>query len=111
MVAADQAALAPSAATSDATRVTMAVRVSDRARHLTVRTESVARATDGETARTFFRTNRYFVASNQWFFSTREAGDRGPFDTPDQAERALQRFLRDEVGIRLSGWDQPGSDL
>lgn len=75
------------------------------------RSVSVARATDGETVKTFFRTDRYFVVSNQWFFSTREAGDRGPFDTHDQAEQALQSFLRDEVGIRLSGWDQPGSDL
>jgi len=72
----------------------------------------MVRTTDGETSnRTYFRSDRFFAVSNQWYFSTREGGDLGPFDTQDQAKQALQTYLRDEVGIRLSGWDHPGSDI
>lgn len=69
----------------------------------------MVRATDGDTTRTFFRSDRFFAVSSQWFFSTREAGDRGPFETQDQAKQALQTYLIEEVGVPLSGWDRPGS--
>ncbi|MEH6556402.1 MAG: DUF6316 family protein [Oceanicoccus sp.] len=55
---------------------------------------------DGETETSKFRANRYFCISGQWFFSTREHLQVGPFPTQDDAEMELSFFLRhmDEWG-------------
>ncbi len=48
----------------------------------------------GEASGTHFRTDRYFCISGEWFFSTRENLQIGPFATRDDAEIELLLFLR-----------------
>ena len=45
-----------------------------------------------------FRSNaRIYRVGNEWYFSTREGSEAGPFETRDEAEAALVLFLRDKV--------------
>lgn len=58
---------------------------------------------------TVFRTDRYFLSDGKWFFTTREGTNHGPFDTRDDAERALTQHLLD-MGIKPEGaWNTPGA--
>jgi Domain of unknown function (DUF6316) len=61
--------------------------------------------------RTVFRTDRFFRSDGKWFFTTREGGNLGPFDTHEDAERALVQHLLD-MGVRpeeKGSWDTLGA--
>ncbi len=68
---------------------------------------------DGETKVGGFRTNRYFCISGQWFFSTREHLQVGPFSSRDEAEMELLFFLRHlgEWGVYASPYNTDFSGL
>lgn len=55
----------------------------------------------GEVVATQFRTKRYFCISGEWYFSSRENLQLGPFPSLDDAEIELMLFLRhvNEGGI------------
>lgn len=40
-----------------------------------------------------FRTNRFFRVSGGWYFTTREGADFGPFQSREEAEGKLSRYL------------------
>lgn len=48
----------------------------------------------GETAAPRFRTSRFFCVGSQWYFTTREGMDSGPYASRERAENGLQRFIR-----------------
>lgn len=52
------------------------------------------------------RTPRYFCISGQWYFSSRETLQVGPFPSQDDAEMELLMFLRHvgEGGIYANGY-------
>jgi len=39
------------------------------------------------------RTDRFFSAQGQWFFSTREGAPIGPFDDKNEARKGLDDFI------------------
>ena len=47
----------------------------------------------GETGAVPFRSGRYFVVDNYWYFASREGMDKGPYSTRGEAEIALKAFL------------------
>lgn len=47
----------------------------------------------GEAGGVPFRTGRFFVVENKWYFACREGMDKGPYATRDEAEIALKAFL------------------
>ena len=47
----------------------------------------------GEKRQLRFRSDRMFVADNQWYFSTREGDEMGPYATREEAEAELVRYL------------------
>ncbi len=49
----------------------------------------------GETDNLHFRSGRLFCVDNDWYYSTREGIDVGPFPTKAEAEVALDSFLKD----------------
>lgn len=53
--------------------------------------ESRSRA--GELGEIPFRSDRFFCVGNQWYFSTREGFDSGPYANKNRAEESLRRFL------------------
>ena len=42
-----------------------------------------------------YRVDRFFSVDNDWFFSTRESTEFGPYASKEDAERALQVYVRD----------------
>ncbi len=40
------------------------------------------------------RSTRIFNMDNDWYFSTREGADIGPFDSRDEADQGLENFLK-----------------
>ena len=48
----------------------------------------------GEVSNTWFRSNRFYNVKGQWFFSTREGIDFGPFDDQQEAANALQQYIQ-----------------
>jgi hypothetical protein len=63
------------------------------------------RSTDAKPM-TCFRTNRYFCVSGDWYFTTRENEDFGPFVSREHAETALSRYLETQSIIHyLRGAD------
>lgn len=47
----------------------------------------------GEVEKTRFRSDRFFTSDNQFFFSTREGEDIGPFPNRSDAERGLKLYI------------------
>lgn len=47
----------------------------------------------GEKPRVWFRTNRFFSVGGQWYFTTRETLDVGPYASRSDAERDAGRLL------------------
>ena len=48
----------------------------------------------GDTGDIPFRSGRIFSVGSEWYFTTREGDDVGPFETKQEAEAALAVFLR-----------------
>lgn len=67
----------------------------------------------GETATESFRAPRYFCISGEWYFSSRENLQVGPFASRDDAELELLIFLRhvDEGGIYANGYPHKSASL
>ena len=51
----------------------------------------------GESGSIPFRSGRIFNVGMQWYFTTREGIDRGPFEDRNDAEVELRLFVRDKV--------------
>lgn len=48
----------------------------------------------GEGEKHWYRSDRFFVVNNQWYFSTREKLDVGPFGSEDGAQQGLKLFIK-----------------
>lgn len=48
----------------------------------------------GESGEVPFRSDRFFTVDKQWYFSTREGFDSGPYATKERAKMSLERFLK-----------------
>jgi hypothetical protein len=61
------------------------------------------------TAKTRFRSERFFTSQGQWFCNTREGRILGPFPNREEAQSALLDYLL-ELGIRpQDAWSAPGA--
>lgn len=50
---------------------------------------------EGESEKTWFRSDRFFCEEGKWFFTTRENTVEGPYDSRAEAEQELMMYLRD----------------
>jgi len=48
----------------------------------------------GETTKNWFRSERFMHVNDQWFFSTREMTEEGPFSSKEDAEMELLLYIR-----------------
>jgi hypothetical protein len=48
---------------------------------------------DGELGNVPLRSDRFFAAQGEWFFSTREGTSIGPFDGKPEAAQGLEDFV------------------
>lgn len=49
---------------------------------------------DGENSGTYFRSDRFFCVGGEWYFSTRENPQVGPFAFKEDAKAELMLYLR-----------------
>ena len=49
---------------------------------------------EGEDSGTYFRTERFYSVNGQWFFTTREGHNAGPYDNHEEAEVELMMYIR-----------------
>ena len=54
---------------------------------------------DGEQRTTTFRSQRVFAIGSDWYFSTRENKDQGPFISRDIAEQAVESYIQKHRAI------------
>ena len=47
-----------------------------------------------EEDRSWFRTDRFFIINNEWYFNTREYENVGPFSSLKTAQQGANRFLK-----------------
>jgi hypothetical protein len=48
----------------------------------------------GEPSKGWFRSDRFYRADGQWYFTTREMIEKGPFSSRQDAEGELLLFMR-----------------
>ena len=53
------------------------------------------RSTDSEDKKVFFRMDRFFQQNGEWYYTTRDGEQRGPFEDKDDAEGDLILFIRE----------------
>jgi hypothetical protein len=58
----------------------------------------------GEIQKTYFRMQRFFAIGNEWFASTREGSNLGPFKNREAAEQGLLRYIIDVKNNRKPGF-------
>lgn len=56
--------------------------------------EITCRSGESDISQTF-RTNRFFTSGTDWYFSTREGIDQGPYDSRLLAHKAIQNYIRE----------------
>jgi len=49
----------------------------------------------GETGNIPFRSGRFYNVDSEWYFSSREVSDIGPFHNREEADQALILYLKD----------------
>lgn len=47
----------------------------------------------GEQEKSWYRSDRFFRVNGDWYFSTREKVDVGPFDSKERAGKGLSLFI------------------
>ncbi len=65
----------------------------------------MARKTDGDSDKAVFQVERFVQINAQWFYTTREGDERGPFDSREDAECDLIAYIRhldqmEEYGVK-----------
>ena len=53
----------------------------------------------------FFKSDRTFSVNGEWYFSTREGGDEGPFVSKQDAENEIAVYIRRAVERAIMGID------
>jgi hypothetical protein len=59
----------------------------------------MGRPTDNDDQR-WFRSDRFFLSDGQWFFTTREQADFGPFVHYADAVKALRRYVETQATVK-----------
>lgn len=54
----------------------------------------MARKIDGDKEKTFFQMERFVSMNGEWFYTTREGEERGPFVSRSDAEGDLISYIR-----------------
>lgn len=63
----------------------------------------MARKSDGDNDKHYFRMDRFVLQNGQWFYQTREGDERGPFDSKAEAEGDMITYLRHRHNMESYG--------
>jgi hypothetical protein len=53
----------------------------------------MARKEDGDSEKRFFQVDRFYQTNGEWFYTTREGEEKGPFESKDEAEGDLIAYI------------------
>ena len=53
----------------------------------------------GESCRLPYRTGRFFVVDSEWYYTTRECMEHGPFPTREEAELECLAYIIDRKSV------------
>jgi len=60
---------------------------------------------DEAKAKTYFQVNRFVQINGEWFYTTREGDERGPFESKAEAEGDLIEYIRHLAQMEEYGVD------
>ena len=63
----------------------------------------MGRHTDGDAAKTYFQMDRFVQMNGEWFYTTREGEERGPFESRADAEGDLITYIRYQAQMEIYG--------
>ena len=66
----------------------------------------MARKSDGDAPKTFFQMDRFVQMNGEWFYTTREGEERGPFVSRADAEGDLIAYIRHMDQMEKYGVDK-----
>ena len=68
----------------------------------------MTRKYDGDEAKTktYFQMSRFVQTNGEWFYTTREGDERGPFESKAEAEGDLIEYIRHLAQMEEYGVDQ-----
>ncbi len=55
----------------------------------------MSRKTDGDNEKMHFQMERFVQQNGQWYYTTREGDEKGPFDSKQDAEGDLIAYIRE----------------
>ena len=62
----------------------------------------MVRKTDSE-SKTHFQMERFVQQNGEWFYTTREGEERGPFISKQEAEGDLSTYIRSKINMEKYG--------
>ena len=54
----------------------------------------MARKEDGDSDKRYFQVDRFVQQNGEWFYTTREGDERGPFESKEEAKGDLLVYIR-----------------
>lgn len=54
----------------------------------------MSRKEDGDNDKRYFQVDRFYQQNGEWFYTTREGTERGPFESKEEAEGDLIVYVR-----------------
>lgn len=65
----------------------------------------MTRKFDGDEVKTYFHMGRFVQTNDEWFYTTREGDERGPFESKAEAEGDLIEYIRHLAQMEEYGVD------
>ena len=63
----------------------------------------MGRDTDSNDEKMHFQVERFHCQNGEWYYTTREGEERGPFESKEDAEGDLTAFIRHQVNMKSFG--------
>ena len=63
----------------------------------------MARVSDGKSEKLYFQMDRFVQQNGEWFYMTREGGEKGPFVSRDDAEGDIAVYIRQQLKLHAFG--------
>jgi hypothetical protein len=69
----------------------------------------MSRHRKGELGVVPLRSGRYFYIDNKWYFSCREGKEKGPYESKEDAEKALLAYIEEMADSQESSTEEMAS--
>ena len=63
----------------------------------------MARVTDDKNEKMHFQTDRFVLQNGEWYYLTREGGERGPFESKEDARGDMMLYILHQLKMQQYG--------